>query len=100
MSDPVTHHWCSRLRDALPELIRQTPELEVIAASASRLLHGSTTRGVDDAVSDLDVWFLPQKDQPSKFVEFKLDGKAGHVQIESRTGFESRLRRCDFHLIF
>lgn len=87
------HAWADRLRTELPVLFD-------LPADTTLLLHGSTPRGIDDAVSDLDVWLFPQADQPSRFIEFRIDHKPGHVQIESRRAFESRLRQCDFPLIF
>ena len=92
--------WASCVRDALPELAKLSPALASNAATATWLLHGSTTRGIDDAVSDLDAWCLPPIDQPPLFVQFELSGKAGHVQVEQRPAFERRLRQCDFPLIY
>lgn len=83
-------NWTERLKTYLPALNLPAGTL---------ILHGSTTAGVDDEWSDLDVWLLPPEDQPGKFIEFVCDGKKGHVNIESRHAFEDRMRRCDFALI-
>ena len=94
MSLAESNPWPARLREFLPQLVRDTSGLAAVADQSTWFLHGSTTRGIDDAYSDLDVWFLPPTEQPSQFIEFKLDGKPGHVQIESRADFASRIRRA------
>ena len=86
--------WLAPLRDFLPTL--HLPGID----GATVLLHGSTTAGVDDEWSDLDVWLLPQAELPSQFIEFTLNGKKGHVNVESRRDVESRVLRCDFALIY
>jgi hypothetical protein len=71
------------------------------------LLHGSTTRGIDDPYSDLDVWiFLPASRLPeldaaagTRFFAFDLDGKPGHFTAEPAEEVAQRVRRCDFPLI-
>jgi hypothetical protein len=83
--------WAKRLKTFLPELALRDGTL---------LLHGSTTAGVDDEWSDLDVWLLPPTETPGKFIEFVCDGKKGHVNIESQRTFEDRVQRCDFALIY
>ena len=88
--------WPARLREALASLAGGDTAFN----GATVLLHGSTTAGVDDAVSDLDVWVLPPTDHAPKFIEFKLDGKPGHFNIESRCDFEARVRRCYLPLIY
>src|SRR5688572_32000966 len=94
MPDATASLWAERLMTFLPQL----PDCSNLLKGATLLLHGSTSRGIDDACSDLDVWLLPPAELPPKFVQFTLDGKAGHVTIESRCEFEARVRRCDFPL--
>jgi hypothetical protein len=76
-------------------------------SGAALLLHGSTTRGIDDPYSDLDVWMLVpdpalqaiDAGSETRFFQFELDGKPGHVTVELRDEFDRRLRHCDLPLI-
>lgn len=103
----VVERWAQRLSDFLPGHIAAHPLIGSIGTRAAMLLHGSTTAGIDDQVSDLDVWLLVE-DQVlndvdaragTRFFEFTLDGKSGHFNFESQKSFEARVRRCDFPLI-
>lgn len=100
MADTPLTNWKSRLRTFLPGFAQSVPELSSIAEKSTILLHGSTTRGVDDAYSDLDVWMLPPGEHENRFIVFKLDGKDGHATIESRKDFLAHVRQCDFNLIY
>lgn len=100
MTDVLDGPWPDRVRSVLRTLAKDDAAVASIAAAASVLLHGSTTRGVDDAFSDLDVWMLPPTECPWRFIEFAVAGKPGQVQVESRRDFEVRIRRCDFPLIW
>ncbi len=100
MADTPLTIWTSRLRDFLPGFAQSVPELASLAGHSTVLLHGSTTRGIADDWSDLDVWMLPPGQHESCFIVFKLDDKAGHVTIESRKDFSARVRQCDFNLIY
>ena len=72
------------------------------------VLHGSTTLGVDDAFSDLDVWVLVpaatlervDRKARTRFFEFKLGGKAGHFNFEDAQLFGDGIERCDFPRIY
>lgn len=99
-NDVLHGPWPDRVRSSLRTLAKDDPTIASVAATASILLHGSTTRGVDDAFSDLDLWMLPPTDSPWRFIEFAVADKSGQVQVESRRNFEVRIRRCDFPLIF
>lgn len=102
MSDAL-ERWAPRLREFLPGFLADHPELAPEASDAAVLLHGSTTFGVDDAGSDLDVWLLVDDAAlarldaraGTRFFEFELEGKLGHCNTESRGEMAERLRRCD-----
>jgi hypothetical protein len=102
MSDALAR-WEPRLLEFLPDFLAAHPELAPEAGNAAALLHGSTTFGVDDAGSDLDVWLLLDPDALSRideragtrFFEFNLEGKLGHCNTESRREMAERLSRCD-----
>lgn len=72
------------------------------------MLHGSTTMGVDDAFSDLDLWLLLDRAQlvaldalsPTRFFGFRLDGKEGHVCVHGVEEFDARIRGCDMDIIY
>jgi len=71
------------------------------------MLHGSTTMGIDDPWSDLDVWVIVpdeamgqlRRTSQDSFFEFALGGKPGHFTLEVYEDFLSRVRRCDMPLI-
>ncbi len=83
------------------------PALGPLASQAAVMLHGSTTIGIDDPWSDLDVWVIVPDDalqrlrqtSQDSFFEFALDGKPGHFTLESYEDVASRVRRCDMPLI-
>jgi hypothetical protein len=95
--------WEPRLREFLPGFLAGHPKLAPDASDAAALLHGSTTFGVDDAGSDLDVWLLLDDAAlaridaraGTRFFEFELEGKVGHCNTEPRHEMAERLRRCD-----
>ena len=98
--------WLDRLRGFLPQLAAR-PELAPLAGSWSVLLHGSTTMGVDDAHSDLDLWALVEpaalakldRCSPTRFFGFELAGKKGHLNVEDADLFTSRVRSCEMPLL-
>ncbi|HKF16582.1 MAG TPA: hypothetical protein VKF14_05230 [Candidatus Dormibacteraeota bacterium] len=98
--------WADRLRGILAELAVR-PELAPLAGSWLVLLHGSTTMGVDDAHSDLDLWALVEpaalaeldRCSPTRFFGFDLAGKKGHLNVEDGDLFTSRVRSCDMPLL-
>jgi hypothetical protein len=106
MSEPPIP-WAERLRVFTPAWIRTQPALAAVGAGAEILLHGSTTHGIDDPWSDLDVWILVSDAElaaldaahPTRFFQFTLEGKPGHFNVESRDEFRRRVRRCDFPMI-
>lgn len=99
--------WERRLRAFAPDWLRQSLLSPAQLADAAVLLHGSTTLGVDDAHSDLDVWvLLPDAElaslepaSPIRFFPFELEGKPGHFNLEGWTAFRQRLRTCDLPLV-
>lgn len=98
--------WTERLRAVLAELAAR-PELVPLARTWSVLLHGSTTLGVEDPYSDLDLWALVEsaalveldRRSPTRFFAFELDGKKGHLNVEDAALFASRVRMCDMPLL-
>ena len=98
--------WAARLRGFFPELLGRDAATAPFAARGALLFHGSTLRGIDDAWSDLDVWWLLDDadlaaldaGSPTRFFEFELGGKPGHVNAESAQAFADRLARCELKL--
>jgi hypothetical protein len=52
------NRWVAALRPWAPSFLSDHPLLRNGAAHGVLLLHGSTTRDVDDDFSDLDLWLL------------------------------------------
>jgi len=91
----------------LPEFLNQHSVLRKFHEKASVVLHGSTMRGIDDPFSDLDLLFLQQDDNlcaldavsGTRFFEFEVDGKPGHLNAENVDDWAHRLRTCDLERI-
>ncbi len=106
-SQTAAKKWGQRLREFLPGLLRGNPALLAIAPESSIILHGSTTRGIDNAHSDLDLWMVApetalrsaQEAIGTRFVGFELDGKPAHINLENRREFAARVERCDMERI-
>jgi hypothetical protein len=98
----VTTLWVDRLRDYLDDYVASQPALAAIQDDLDIVLHGSTTIGVDDPWSDLDLWgfvspeSLARADALSttRFFEFELDGKKGHLNLETRVDALAWLDQC------
>src|SRR5262245_3927589 len=105
MRKPALDRWLPRLAQFVPPFLQETPLLKSLAAEGSCLLHGSTTRGTDDPVSDLDLWLLVPESRAheagsSNFFEFTLDGKTCHLQVKSFEDAAASVQRCDMATIF
>jgi hypothetical protein len=83
------------------------PALRELTAGGGVLLHGSTSFGIRDAFADLDLWVLATADDvarfdaasPTRFIEFKWNGRPGHYSVETVGDFAARLSACDLPLI-
>ena len=115
-------HWAKRLNESLPEFLENHPVLRRFYGNAGIVLHGSTTLGIDDSFSDLDVWILMEESDLARLdaisetrffdrnrteeinrpltPKFKLDGKIFHLNAESIEDFSNRIKKCDIPLIF
>ena len=79
----VVQRWTAALGPFVPEFVNQHAVLSKLDSRMSIILHGSTTMGVDDPFSDLDLWLLlPEKSLagfdsllPTRFISFQADGK-------------------------
>jgi hypothetical protein len=99
--------WMTALQAWAPAHLSAHPVLRNVWNHGSLILHGSTTLGIDDAFSDLDLWLLvpdsllPAIDALSntRFFPFTLNGKEGHINVESDEEFHQRISACDFPLI-
>ena len=104
----VSSRWSDELGRAIPEFMDSHDVLRRFAGRGVLVLHGSTTLGLDDAFSDLDVWWLLSQEDlteldlcsPTRFFEFSVAGKPGHINAESAEAFDDRVTRCDMDLIF
>jgi len=101
-------HWSRRLRQFIPEFLERQVSLRDLRGEGTVMLHGSTTMGVDDAHSDLDLWWLLSPEaiealdavSPTRFLAFELDGKAGHLCGHSLPAFTEQVHRCDMDTIY
>jgi predicted nucleotidyltransferase len=91
----------------VPVYLDQQPALARFSDKMMVLLHGSTTRGIDDPYSDLDVWIILPLAQVRKveavagtrFFPFNLENKPGHFTVEPVEEVRRRCRQCDFPFI-
>jgi predicted nucleotidyltransferase len=103
----VVHRWSQRLSSFMPEFFAQSAALKLVVGHCAVLLHGSTTLGIDDSFSDLDLWVLVPAEMlrraeavaGTRFFSFTLDGKAGHFNLEDIDAMNRRVRNCDLELI-
>lgn len=107
MLHPVTSLWADRLRGFVDGYVASQPALAAIGDDLEIVFHGSTTAGVDDPWSDLDLWGFVSPESlaradalsPTRFYEFTLDGKKGHLNLERREEALSWLGRCHMERI-
>jgi hypothetical protein len=100
--------WIEKVRAFVPGFIEAHPVLAACRARGAAVIHGSTTFGIADDASDLDVWFLLPKtdvdaiDQQAgtRFFEFRIDGKKGHLNAHDAAAFEERAARCHMDTIY
>jgi hypothetical protein len=103
----AVRHWSQRLGDFIPDFFEQSPAFRTLGRRCAVILHGSTTLGIDDAFSDLDVWVLVSPDAlrqaesiaATRFFSFTLDGKPGHFNLEAVDEAIGRVRQCDMERI-
>lgn len=100
-------HWVDRLTEFVPLFVRDHATLAPLGPHLCALLHGSTTMGIDDPYSDLDIWLLMPRTELAvledrsftRFFSFELDGKKGHFNAESFETFDARMTQCDMDVI-
>ena len=100
MANPLTE-W-------LPGFLTAHPVLQHSHTSASVILHGSLTLGIDDPYNDIDLWRLLLEGQLSalddlssiRFFSFELDGKPGHINAHPAAEFEQSIRECNMDTIY
>jgi hypothetical protein len=107
MEDAALNHWRLRLDEFVPGFVASHASFAPIRSDCAILLHGSTTFGIDDPHSDLDLWVLTNsarlaefdRASATRFIEFTLDGKKGHFNVDSIEHFQQRMSQCYFPLI-
>ena len=103
----VMESWAARLGPFAATFFQQTPALQGLLPHCAVVLHGSTTRGIDDAFSDLDLWVLLPRDAlmraesvaGTRFFSFVLQGKKGHFNLEAIEEASGRVSACDLERI-
>ena len=102
-----TQDWSEKLSAFLPVFLDEHPVLAGLRERSALVLHGSTCRGVDDPFSDLDVYLILTRADladldarsPTRFIEFKVDGKPGHLNSVALEALQVRVAGCDLPLI-
>jgi predicted nucleotidyltransferase len=106
-ADAVVERWSRRLELFIPGFFHQSPALRELWGHCGIIFHGSTTLGIDDDFSDLDLWVLSSLDAVrraestagTRFFSFTLDGKQGHFNLEVADEFKRRVQHCDMERI-
>lgn len=104
----TTRRWSSALEAFLPGFFDNHEVLKDYYHRSSLILHGSTTMGIDDVHSDLDIYFLMAQDELSeldrrcgtRFFSFQVDGKKGHLNACATESVTKKLAGCDMDLIY
>ncbi len=102
------YSWYKKVENSLQEIVIKIPNSKTYFDNCAVFLHGSTTTGMSDEYTDLDLWMLlPQdiykdfiKESTVTFFDFELGGRWGHLNIENFEDFEKRIHNCDFPLIY
>jgi hypothetical protein len=95
------------LAEFSPAFLRAHAVLGSFSETAAIVLHGSTAFGVDDAVSDLDLWLILSATElhrldavsSTRFFEFQSNSKPGHFTAIDAESLAQRVRQCDMPLI-
>ncbi len=106
-SDPK-RHWSGKLAAFLPGFMAAHPVLSRFAGRGPAILDGPITMGIDDEFADLDVWWLLGEADladvdaagDTRFFEFELDSRPGHLNADSAGDVRRRLAACDMDLIY
>src|SRR4051812_27258213 len=89
--ETIVRRWVECLGDFVPRFFAESAALGHLEGHCAILLHGSTTLGIDDTFSDLDLWLLAPAEQVrqaeeiagTRFLSFVLEGKKGHFNLEA-----------------
>lgn len=107
MESKLISKWTAALAEFVPRFVGAHPILGHFADNAAIVLHGSTARGIEDDVSDLDLWLIVSESElrrldaasSTRFFEFQLENKPGHFDAISGESHTQRMRHCDLALI-
>lgn len=107
MACGITDLWTTRLHGFVDTFVDSQPALAAVREDLEVVFHGSTVAGVDDAWSDLDLWGFVSEESlatadrlsPTRFYEFELAGKKGHLNLLTRAEAAGWLQRCNLERI-
>lgn len=82
-----TRKWVNASKNYFAEFIHTHEILRTMADSVTIVLHGSTSRNIDDPHSDLDFWLVlddPEREKfqsitEQSFIPVEIGGKPGHI---------------------
>ena len=104
---PEAARWAKLLSDFVPGFMANHPVLASVGARGDLILSGSTSFGIDDEYSDLDVDLLLSHEDlavvdsasPTRYFDFTLDGKQGSILVQESDNWASRIDTRDMPLI-
>lgn len=100
--------WKDQIIKYLPEISAPYPSLSELINRGCLALYGSTTQGIDDPFSDIDILLLLKDSDMSKldtvsdfhFFSFEINGKPGHITAESLETWQNYVTNCMMEHIF
>jgi len=103
----ATQQWIERVSEWGPTFVQEHPVLGRFADLGDLILTGSTTLGVVDECSGLDLELVLSEDAvtqvdtaaPTRYIEFHTDGKPGSVIVVSADAWNDSVGACDMPLI-
>ena len=103
----ATRQWIERVSEWAPTIGQAHPVFGRFADLGGLILTGSTTLGVVDEYSDLDLELVLSEDavaqvdtaSPTRYIECHLDGKPGSVIVVSADAWNNSVGACDMPLI-
>ncbi len=103
----IRERWIKRSREHF-ESARDSLGLSFLGDDACIVLHGSTSRNVDDGFSDLDFYLILDEESAdrfdahfdSRFVDVTIHEKIGHLNVVTTAAIDAAFVRPDLETIY
>lgn len=86
-SNEIRNKWVELSKEYFSSFVNANEVLSQFKNDITIIMHGSTTRNIEDNYSDLDYWLILTKDEyekykkitPQSFIPIKINNKEGHI---------------------